>query len=178
MKTKQLTVCAFGLACLIICSKISLPIGPVPVTLQTMAVVLLGFTCSNSSLRMIFGTYLLGGLCGLPFFAGGGGLSYILQPSFGFLCAFPLAALTISYTKNQLTYTVSMLLALFIIYIIGTLYMGMIFQVVLGMEKGFYELISIGVLPFVFNDVISGLLAVVITKRNSIVIQLTKLQTK
>lgn len=178
MKTKQFSRNALGLVCLIICSKISIPIGAIPFTLQTLAVLLLGMLYTPKNICLIFMTYLVGGLCGLPFFASGGGISYILQPSFGFLLAFPIAAIFLSYTKDTITYFGAMLLSLGVIYVIGIAYMGMIFHYVLDISKTINELLFIGVLPFIWNDVISGLIVGMITNRKSIMHQMKHLQAK
>lgn len=57
---------------------------------------------SGSVLGPVFGAlsqtiYLTVGLLGVPIFANGGGPAYILQPTFGYLLAFPLAAFVVGY---------------------------------------------------------------------------------
>lgn len=171
MKTKDVTRCAFALVCLIIASKITIPISFIPITLQTLAVILLALLLNKQQMIMVFTTYLLAGLCGLPIFANGGGISYILQPSFGFLLSFPIAAYLLQYVKTKFKlvtlpsiFLVS-LLSLLLIYAIGCIYMYGVFHLVMQLDKGITEILAIGVFPFVLNDVISAFIACVIAKR-------------
>lgn len=165
MHTKQLSACALGLSFLVICAKITIPIGPVPLTLQTMAVVLLGLVLDRKSLIMIFTSYMIAGLSGLPVFASGGGLGYILQPSFGFLLSFLPASLLLAKLKERIPYLLAMLFAFILIDTAGILYMKFIFSAVLGIQKDLLELITIGVLPFLANDLLTGCLAIMTAKR-------------
>jgi biotin transport system substrate-specific component len=75
-------------------AKIQVPFYPVPMTLQTGAVAMLA---AGYGLRLGLATvalYLLEGAFGLPVFAGGGGLAYLLGPTSGFLLGFlPATAL-------------------------------------------------------------------------------------
>ncbi len=78
-------------------SFIRIPIPYVPITLQTLFVIL-----SGSLLGAKFGAlsqliYLAVGLLGAPIFSQGGGPGYIFQPTFGYLLGYPLAAFTIGY---------------------------------------------------------------------------------
>ena len=75
-------------------SWISLPLWPVPLTLQTYVVLLAGFLLGSSRGALAAALYLVAGLCGLPVFAGGSsGLAKLTGPTGGFLLSFPLAAL-------------------------------------------------------------------------------------
>ena len=69
-----------------------IPVPPVPVTLQTLFVYLAGLVLGKS--RGVYSQllFLVIGLAGLPVFSGGGGPSYVLRPTFGYLLGFPLAA--------------------------------------------------------------------------------------
>lgn len=170
MKTKELSQSALMLCFLVICSKISFPIGIIPISFQTLAVILIGLCLPTKQLLLVFCTYILSGLCGLPVFANGGGLSYILQPSFGFLLSFPLAAYVLSKLRQYrffhgIMMYVGSLFALLLIYGIGVVYMYFIFQFVMMMEKGLWEIICIGVLPFLFNDLVSMGLACILALR-------------
>ena len=78
---------AVGLALMVICSKVSVPIGAVPITLQTFAV----FMCSliiGWKASIVFLIYAALGLIGLPVFSSGGGFAYVYAPSFGFIISF------------------------------------------------------------------------------------------
>ena len=69
------------------------PIGPVPITLQTLAVLLTGLVLGPVRGAAATVLYILVGLAGLPIFAGGAaGLGILAKPSIGYLLSFPIAA--------------------------------------------------------------------------------------
>ena len=89
MKTKDITFTAIMLSILIVCSQISIPIGPVPITLQTLAILLIGYFLSPKKSALATTLYLIMGLAGLPIFSAfSGGPQSILMPSFGFILGF------------------------------------------------------------------------------------------
>ncbi|WFS62255.1 biotin transporter BioY [Pseudodesulfovibrio thermohalotolerans] len=68
---------------------LNLPIGPVPVSLQTFFVALAGFALGPKRGALAVGLYLLAGIAGLPVFAGGkSGLGHLCGPTGGFLIGF------------------------------------------------------------------------------------------
>ncbi|WP_151526299.1 biotin transporter BioY [Serinicoccus kebangsaanensis] len=67
-------------------------IGPVPITGQTLGVILVGSALGMRRGAAALTTYLLAGLAGAPVFAGGGGPAYVMQPSFGYIIGFVAAA--------------------------------------------------------------------------------------
>jgi biotin transport system substrate-specific component len=70
-----------------------LNIGPVPISLQTLFVILAGFVLGPKHGTMAIGLYLLAGAVGLPVFAGGkGGIGHIFGPTGGFLFGFAVSA--------------------------------------------------------------------------------------
>src|SRR5256886_14298837 len=74
-------------------AQIVIPIGPVPITGQTFAVLLTGALLGSRLGALAMIAYLIEGASGLPFFAlGHFGLATLLGPSGGYLIAFPAAA--------------------------------------------------------------------------------------
>ena len=72
---------------------VRLPFTPVPITGQTLGVLLVGAALGARRGAAALALYLIEGAAGLPFFAGGmAGASYLLGPTGGYLLAFPLAA--------------------------------------------------------------------------------------
>jgi biotin transport system substrate-specific component len=72
---------------------ISIPIGPVPVSMQTFCVTLAGFVLGPKRAILAVGLYLLAGAIGLPVFAGGkSGLAHLFGPTGGFLFGFVASA--------------------------------------------------------------------------------------
>ena len=74
-------------------AQIVIPVGPVPITAQTFAVLLTGALLGSRLGAMAIIVYLMEGAAGLPFFyAGSSGLLHLLGPTGGYLIAFPAAA--------------------------------------------------------------------------------------
>src|SRR5690606_14113782 len=121
----NLATVVLGTLLITVCAKINVPVWPVPVTLQTFAVAALA---AAFGLRIGVATvalYLLEGAMGLPVFATGGGLAYILGPSGGFLIGFLLMAAIIGYAADRgasgrpLTMFVAMLAGDAALFVIG-----------------------------------------------------------
>jgi biotin transport system substrate-specific component len=74
-------------------AQIVIPIGPVPITGQSFAVLLTGALLGSRLGAMAMIVYLIEGASGLPFFYGGtSGIGHLLGPTGGYLVAFPAAA--------------------------------------------------------------------------------------
>jgi len=83
-------------------AQVVIPIGPVPITGQTFAVLLTGALLGSRLGAMAMIVYLIEGASGLPFFYGGhGGLAHLLGPTGGYLVAFPAGAfITGAFAEN------------------------------------------------------------------------------
>jgi biotin transporter BioY len=83
-------------------AQIVIPVGPVPITAQTFAVLLTGALLGSRLGAMAMIVYLVEGASGLPFFYGGhGGITHLLGPTGGYLVAFPAAAfITGAFAEN------------------------------------------------------------------------------
>lgn len=91
---RVLAVAAFALATAFAAHvRLPLPLTMIPLTLQTLFVVLAGAMLGPRLGAAAMLTYLGMGIAGLPVFAGGFGLAYLLGPTGGYLLAFPVAAL-------------------------------------------------------------------------------------
>lgn len=114
-----------------ISAQVSIPIKPVPFTLQTMIVLLAGAFLGSKNGAYSQVLYILLGATGLPVFAhtadGTMGIARLMGPTGGYLLAFPLAAYLVGYLteKNQkyLSVIISMFAAELIIIFFGTLYL-------------------------------------------------------
>jgi biotin transport system substrate-specific component len=74
-------------------AQIVIPIGPIPITAQTFAVLLTGALLGSRLGAITMIVYLIEGASGLPFFSGGtAGLLHLMGPTGGYLIAFPAAA--------------------------------------------------------------------------------------
>lgn len=94
--TRDLVLTGLFAALTAVGAKLMLPLGPVPFTLQPLVVYLCGAVLRPRLALMSQLVYLGVGLLGLPVFAYGGGLGYVLNPTFGFLVGFALGAWVIS----------------------------------------------------------------------------------
>ena len=93
-KTYNIVLIAVSAALITICSWISITIGPVPFTLQTMAIFAVLMTIGGARGSIAVVIYLLLGLVGVPVFAGfKGGPASFLGPTGGFLVGFAVASL-------------------------------------------------------------------------------------
>jgi biotin transport system substrate-specific component len=97
----NLATVVLGTLLITICAKINVPVWPVPVTLQGFAIAALA---AAFGLRIGVATvalYLLEGAAGLPVFATGGGLAYLVGPTGGFLLGFLAMAAIIGYAADK-----------------------------------------------------------------------------
>ena len=76
---------------LILSAKIKVDLYPVPMTLQPLAVLLIAMLCGRNIAVASVSLYLFQGMVGIPVFAYGGGLPYLLGPTGGFLFGFLFA---------------------------------------------------------------------------------------
>src|SRR5512133_1411896 len=91
--THRLVWTALLAACIAAGAWLQLPIGPVPVTLQPLFIVLAGFLLGPARGAAAVALYVLAGVLGMPVFAGGkAGLGVLLGPTGGYLVGFILAA--------------------------------------------------------------------------------------
>lgn len=105
-KIQNLTLCGLFTALTAIGAfiQISIPVEPFPMhfTLQFFFALLSGFVLGGRLGGISVGIYLIIGLCGVPVFASGGGPSYLLKPTFGFLLGFVFAAAVAGWLCEKL----------------------------------------------------------------------------
>ena len=154
----NIVLAIFGTLLLAISSKVQVPFWPVPMTMQTFVIFLIGMTYG---MRLSFATvalYLFQGAIGLPVFASGGGLAYLIGPTAGYLYGMLFAAVVISYLANlgfSKTYfkaTLSLTLGSIIIFLFGIIYLGTII--------GYQKAIAAGLLPFIPSEIFKIALAI------------------
>jgi biotin transport system substrate-specific component len=142
---------------------IPLPFTPVPLTLQPLAVILVGVTLGASRGAAAAMLYLLEGMSGLPVFALGGSAASLLGPSAGFLYSYPLAAAVAGFISergwgNSMVRAISgMLLALGVIYLGGWSWFAMIFD----SRTAFAATVA----PFVVADIVKVALGAALLPR-------------
>ena len=142
---------------LILSAKIKVDLYPVPMTLQPLAVLMIAMLCGRNISVAAVTLYLIQGMVGLPVFAYGGGLPYLLGPTGGFLFGFLFASILIGeladrgWGRSLYKSVFAMLIGLFTIYICG------VFQ--LSILKGFDFAIINGLKPFIIGDLYKLILA-------------------
>ncbi len=143
-----------------ICAHINVPMWPVPMTMQTFAVLLIGMAYGPRLALATVALYLAQGAAGLPVFAAGGGLAYFAGPTAGYLLGFALAAFVVGglarrgWDKTIPQAFAAMALGTMLIYIPGAVWLGNF----IGLEKAF----AVGVLPFLAGDLIKALLGAMV----------------
>ncbi len=85
--TKTFTVILCSLI-LVLSAKIKVDLYPVPMTLQPLAILMISMLCGRNIAVATVSLYLFQGMIGLPVFAYGGGLPYLMGPTGGFLFGF------------------------------------------------------------------------------------------
>ena len=124
--SKKILLVIFGTMLLTLSAKIKVPFYPVPMTMQTFVVVLIGITMGwKLGLATIF-VYLFEGVIGLPVFAGtpekGLGISYMIGPTGGYLFGFILSVFIAGFVnlkKNIFVKFALISLSIFAIYLTG-----------------------------------------------------------
>ena len=160
---KSVAFVVAGSLLLTLASKISVPFFPVPMTMQTFAVLFVGFSLGARLGLATVLAWLAQGAAGLPVFAGpAAGLAYFAGPTGGYLAGFAVAAwLTGALAERGADRSIAgTALAAFAglgaIYAFGLIWLG----TVLGWESPVLEL---GLLPFLPGETVKlGLLACVL----------------
>jgi biotin transport system substrate-specific component len=152
ISTKRLTTIALMTAVLCILGPISLPIGPVPISLTNLAIYFIMYILDAKSGTAAYLLYLLIGLAGLPVFSGyTGGPAKLFGPTGGYLIGFLPMAFLIGlfidrYFKKRLPCVLVLEAATWIPYLLGSYWLS----VSAGMS--FQAALAAGVLPFLIED--------------------------
>lgn len=109
----QVGAVVLGTVALTIAAKIQVPVWPVHITLQSMVVAMLAGVLGARLGTATVALYILEGLSGLPVFSTGGGIGYIMSPSFGFIIGWlPMAFIIGSYVDRGATRIVPLALVM------------------------------------------------------------------
>lgn len=152
-----------GVALVAVLAKVSFFIGPVPITGQTLGVILVGAALGARRGAAALTTYLFAGLAGLPVFAGvAAGPAYVLAPSFGFVVGFIPAAFVAgwfaerAWDRRPALAFIGFVAASVIPFIVGVPYMALILATVLGADVTPASVLGAGVLPFIVPGLIKA----------------------
>lgn len=150
---------------------VTLPIGPVPITMQTCFVLLSGAVLGSRWGAGSQVVYVCLGLAGIPVFAGGmSGPGVVVSPTFGYLAGFVLAAFLTGwyverFTRKSIPHLVAgMLLGQAAIFACGLLYLHAYFNLYTGVETTWTATLAAGLLPFIPFGLVKLALAVSVTR--------------
>ena len=143
--------------------------GTAPFTLQTLMVFLSGIFLGRKGV-FSQAAYVLLGLVGLPVFSGGGGLGYVLQPSFGYLVGFVAGAFVTGMLaeRSQQSFWKLFLASatgLFVLYAFGAGYMFALRNLYLGKPIGAWNALYAGAIIYLPKDLATCLAAAWVGKR-------------
>tara|TARA_B100001059_G_C17658378_1_gene488179 strand:- start:75 stop:626 length:552 start_codon:yes stop_codon:yes gene_type:complete len=162
---KSLIIIFLGSLILAISSKIKIPFYPIPMTMQTFIVLLIGISFGYKIALATIGLYLIEGIIGLPVFSNsperGIGLAYFTGPTMGYLIGFLSASYLASFVKFDDNYFLIFLKLIFsvsTIYIFGVLWLGTL----IGWDKPIFEM---GVMPFLLAEIFKISLLTILTKK-------------
>ena len=153
-----------GSLLLTLSAKVQVPFWPVPMTMQTFAVLVIGMAFGPRLGAATVGLYLLEGAFGLPVFAGtplkGIGLAYMSGPTGGYLLGMMLAVTLTGHLarrgwdRSMIGTAAAMVLGILAIYVPGVLWLGTLI--------GFDKAVAAGLVPFLLADALKVALAAVL----------------
>ncbi|MBR1906149.1 MAG: biotin transporter BioY [Clostridiales bacterium] len=174
----DIVVIAISAALITVCSWISIPLGPVPFTLQTLAILAVLLTLGGRRGTIAIVVYLALGAIGVPVFAGfKGGPAALLGPTGGFLVGFIAAALIfwlleklvfarlMSTSAKRLVFgLINSLIFELVLYVVGVIWFMTVYAAKTG-PIGLGAVLSMCVIPFIIPDIVKMIAAAVIGSR-------------
>ncbi len=173
MDLRKIIVTSLFAALIVAGSYIAIPIGVVPITLQSMFVLLAGLIGGKAVGLSAVATYIVLGAIGLPVFSGGtGGFAHFATPTGGFLISWLVAAPVVgsivdrkikdlnrpSLSKGEVaTIIFASIVGTLIFFLIGIPYLKLVLQV------SWKQAIAIGLIPFIVGDLIKLVSAAILT---------------
>ena len=161
---RNFLIIIIGSFLLTISAKIKIPFYPVPMTMQTFVVLMLGISLGPKIGVAAVVLYLLEGIVGIPVFSNspekGVGLIYFTGPTMGYLIGFIFACFLCGHFKmntNLVLVFIRLIISVSVIYLLGILWLGSL----IGWDKPIF---SLGVKPFILAEFFKILLLTLITK--------------
>lgn len=157
LASKDLAKIALSIALIVVGGLIKIPIGIVPITLQMFMCFTITLLLQKKAFIAI-AIYIMMGILGLPVFATGGGFSYVLMPTFGYLIGFLFGSVIVgflmSYLKSQKYINILLLVLLYeaIVYIFGLGYWAILYRFIVNKELTARMLFISGFLVFIPTD--------------------------
>lgn len=170
-RTYRMILCALFAALIAVGAFLRIPVPLVPFTLQTFFVGLAGMLLGKKLGALSALVYMAIGLVGLPVFAAGGGIGYVLKPTFGYIIGFVLGAYVTGAIARKVREPslkrlfAAALAGLGVIYAIGTAYFYIISNFYLGNPVGIWTALVYCFIVFLPGDGAMSLLAALAAKR-------------
>ena len=157
----------FGSLLITLSAKIKIPFYPVPMTMQTFVIILVGASFGYRIGLLTVSIYLLEGIIGLPVFSNspekGTGLVYFTGPTMGYLLGF-LGAVFFAgyfkYSKNTFLNFIKIVFSIFTIYLLGLVWLGYL----IGWDKPIFKL---GAEPFLLAELFKIIILTILVPRLS-----------
>lgn len=169
LSTKEMVLVSMFTGLTAIGAGISIPLGELPITMQTLFVILSGLILGPRLGALSQIIYVTLGLIGVPIFANfTGGFQSVMKPSFGFIIGFIFASYIvgkIAHLENTLSKTriwIASVIGTVIIYLFGLPYMYYMLNLVMAKGLGFQTIIKIGCLIFLPGDFLKFVVASII----------------
>ena len=165
MTARKITLCALFAALIAIGTHIKIPTPLLPLTLQTLFVVLSGLVLGKKYGALSVCVYVIAGLAGLPVFTGSA-----LNPTFGYIIGFIPGAWLSGYIAERfrprfMTWFLGAVAGIAVIYAVGIPYYWLMSKYYLGNELGAETLLVYFVLMPIPGDIMKSILAGLITGR-------------
>lgn len=168
---RLLTRAALFAALMSVSAFIRIPLGPVPLTMQTFVALVAGYSLGPAAGAASMTLYVAVGLAGLPVFSTGGGPAYILSPTFGYLIGFIVsAAVTGSLARLNRRHSITiayllMLPGIAAIYIPGLLWLSVSLGWIADIPKSMSDILKMGLLIPLPGDLLTALPAAYLSVR-------------
>ena len=157
---KTTLIAVLGTILITISAKIKIPFYPVPMTMQTFVILLIGITFGYKVGIATVSLYLLEAIIGMPVFANspekGIGIAYFIGPTMGYLIGFLVAvyfAGRFKYDKGKINNFLKLIFSVSFIYLFGMIWLGTL----IGWDKPIFEL---GAKPFLLAELFKILLLI------------------
>lgn len=170
-RTRSLILCALFVALIAVGAFIRIPVPVVPFTLQFLFTTLAGLLLGGKKGALTVCIYIAMGLMGLPVFAEGGGLAYVLKPSFGYIIGFAAGAFVTgriagrTFRPGYGRLLAASFTGLGIVYLCGMTYYYLMSNFYLGTPIGLWPLFLYCFLLAVPGDICLCILSAVLAKR-------------
>ena len=159
-----------GAAVVAVLAQVSIPLWPVPITGQTLGVIVVGAALGSRRGAAAMITYLLVGVAGLPVFADfTGTIAAVAKPSFGYVIGFVFAAFVAgwfaerAWDRRPALAFLGFAIASLMPFLFGIPYLAFILNVVMGADLTFLQILEAGLFPFIVGGIIkAGLAALII----------------